>query len=175
MDADRPNVPSPAANARCVAVDCAVTITTLSPATELEAAFWGGFVAAEGCFTGAGGRMFQFAVELGASDQGACHRLRSVLGIGRLVESPKRQARYDDEVAYIVNRTADLLDVIVPFMDEHLPDSYKRTQYLAWRARLLKYWEHDMRRCRPCTVEGCTGPQRAKGLCRHHYYQEYRR
>jgi hypothetical protein len=58
-------------------------------------------------------------------------------------------------------------------MDEHLPDSHKRTQYLVWRAQLLDYWEHRARRRRPCTVAGCEQPQRAKGVCRHHYYERY--
>ena len=58
---------------------------------------------------------------------------------------------------------------------EHLPPSYKRTQYEAWRAELLRYWEVDARRRRPCAVDGCDEPLRAKGLCRHHYYETYGR
>jgi hypothetical protein len=142
------------------------------------AAFVAGFVVAEGCFTLArrsGIGRFRFAIGLGAIDGDLCRMFVAYFGVGRIVEWPRRKEHYDDEVAYVVNRTADLVEVIVPFMDEHLPDSYKRTQYLAWRARLLEYWEHDMRRRRPCSVEGCTGPQRAKGLCRHHYYEQYRR
>jgi hypothetical protein len=60
----------------------------------------------------------------------------------------------------------------VPFMDAHLPPSYKREQYLAWRGRLLDYWEHRAKRVRPCTVEGCEKPRRAHGLCRHHLYKQ---
>jgi hypothetical protein len=26
---------------------------------------------------------------------------------------------------------------------------------------------------RPCTVPGCNKPRRAKGLCRHHYYEAH--
>ena len=63
----------------------------------------------------------------------------------------------------------------MPFMDEHLPPSHKREQYLVWRAQLLDYWEHQARRRRPCRVEGCAEPTRAKGLCRRHYFAEFRR
>lgn len=48
-------------------------------------------------------------------------------------------------------------------MDEHLPRSYKREQYLEWRARLLDYWEYRAKRIRPCTVNGCAEPRRLTG------------
>ena len=38
---------------------------------------------------------------------------------------------------FIVRRMRDLVEVIVPFMDEHLPPSYKRDQYEVWRTALL--------------------------------------
>ena len=72
-----------------------------------------------------------------------------------------------------MRRLRELVEVIVPFMDEHLPPSYKRDQYEVWRGALLDYWEHDARRRRPCTVVGCTVLQRAKGLCRRHYYEAF--
>ena len=72
-----------------------------------------------------------------------------------------------------VRKLKDLVDVVVPFMDEHLPASHKREQYLVWRAQLLDYWEHRARRRRACTVEGCEKPQRAKGVCRGHYYERF--
>ncbi len=75
----------------------------------------------------------------------------------------------------MIGSLADLIEVVVPFMDEHLLSSHKRTQYLAWRADLLDYWEHKAKRRRPCTVDGCDEPRRARGLCRRHYYQRYRR
>jgi hypothetical protein len=59
-------------------------------------------------------------------------------------------------------------------MDEHLPPSYKRDQYLRWRVELVTYWEDKARRRRPCSVGGVT-PRAGFGLCRHHYVHEYRR
>lgn len=134
-----------------------------------------GFVAAEGCFLATdGGTRFALAIGLGAADSDTCELLRGVVGVGRVTTSPRRQAHFDDEVTWKVQSLADLVDVVVPFMDEHLAPSYKRVQYEAWRARLLGYWSHEAKRVRPCTAEGCDLPRRAKGLCRRHYYAAYR-
>jgi len=108
-----------------------------------------------------------------------CEALIDFFAVGIVVESPRRQAHYDDEVTFTVQSTHDLIGVIIPFMDEHLPESYKREQYLAWRERLFAFWDHKARRVRvqvaPCSVEGCDRLQRALGLCRHHYYVAHRR
>ena len=121
-------------------------ITTDLPATEV-ADFLGGFVAAEGCFTHSG-RRFRFAVQLGAVDGGMCGVFADVLGCGTIHRYPRRRPHYDDEVVFAVQSLADLVEVVVPFMDVHLPASYKRVQYLAWRAELLDAWEHRSRRPR---------------------------
>jgi hypothetical protein len=143
------------------------------PATDI-AAFVGGFVAAEGSFTISGRPpSFTFAVGLGALDKGMCQGLQSFLGVGHLTAFARRRVHYDDEVCFAVRSLRDLVEVVVPFMDEHLPPSYKRIQNETWRARLLDYWEHDAKRVRPCSVEGCKRPRRAKGLCRSHYYAAF--
>jgi hypothetical protein len=99
-----------------------------------------------------------------------CNVMHDLLGVGHTYESPRRKEHYDDEVSYIVQSLPELITVVVPFMDAHLPQSYKREQYLAWRERLLDYWEHRAKRVRPCTVDGCEKPRRAHGLCRQHLY-----
>jgi hypothetical protein len=103
--------------------------------------------------------------------------LHDHLGCGRIARHGRRKPHYDDEVVFVVKRLRDLVEVIVPFMDEHLPPSYKRDQYQVWRAALVDYWQRGARRPgrRPCTIAGCDRPQRAKELCRHHYFKEYRR
>lgn len=147
----------------------------MKPDTEAIAAFLAGFAAGEGCFSGsADGRRFIFEVGLGAIDRGMCEALHEFLGVGFVRDYPRRQPHYDDETTYSVQSIRDLIDVVVPFMDEHLPASYKREQYVEWRARLLDYWEHKAKRVRPCTVDGCQEPRRAHGLCRHHLYRQYR-
>jgi hypothetical protein len=102
-----------------------------------------------------------------------CDLLESFLGVGHVYESQRRKATYDDESNFHTSRLSDLIQVVVPFMDEHLPPSYKRKQYLTWRQRLLDYWEHRAKRVRLCTVEGCESPRRAHGLCRHHLFKVY--
>ena len=126
----------------------------MQPDTEGIAAFLGGFVAAEGCFTGSGDRHFRFSVGLGAEDRAMCTVLLIVLDVGGVSTSRRRRAHYDDEVQFWVQSIRDLVEVVVPFMDAHLPESHKRRQYLEWRARLLDHWEHRARR-------GRTSPRRA--------------
>jgi len=117
--------------------DSADPITTRSPATD-ALAFIGGYVCAEGCFTRAAPmRDFRFTIGVGAEDEPLLHWIRSILGVGRVNRYPRRQPHYDDEAVFAVAARRDLVEVIVPFMDEWLPESYKREQYLAWRADLL--------------------------------------
>lgn len=142
----------------------------------IDPAALAGFTAGEGCFTVTGSPpSFSFVVGLGATDAGMCQAFRDFLGVGTLHWYPRRKPHFDDEAKFQVRKLSDLVGVVVPFMDEHLPPSYKRLQYLDWRAQLLEYWEHQARRPRvrqtPCTVDGCPNLQRARGLCRHHYYK----
>jgi hypothetical protein len=146
----------------------------VQPATVV-AAFVAGFIVAEAVFTASPPRKFRFAVALGGTDRQTCIGLRSFFGVGAVHDFPRRRPHYDDEVSFQVQSIRELVTVVVPFMDEHLPPSHKREQYLTWRAALLDYWEHHAQRRRPCTIEGCEQPQRAKRLCRHHYYLAFGR
>jgi hypothetical protein len=142
----------------------------VSPATDIGA-FVAGFVAAEGTFVVSGEPpKFTFAVGLGALDGATSVGIQNYLGAGSLVRSPRRRAHYDDEVTFAIQSLRDHVAVTVPFMDEHLPESHKREQYVVWRERLLDYWEHRAKRVRPCSVAGCDTPRRAHGLCRRHLY-----
>jgi hypothetical protein len=113
------------------------------------AAFLGGFTAAEGCFTrhetGGTRQRFAFRVGLGATDSAMCDLYRSSLGVGRIVRSPRRKPHYDDEITFSVQSLGELVDVVVPFMDQWLPMSHKREQYLTWRRELLRYWTTSSR------------------------------
>lgn len=134
----------------------------------------GGFVAAEGCFVRSSYRdrpSFAFVVAVGAADERACTWLASFFGCGTIHHYARRRAHYDDEVRFQVRKLRDLVEVVVPFMDEHLPPSYKREQYHVWREELLRYWEHDARRRRPCVVEACDRPAVAHGRCHKHDMQ----
>lgn len=124
---------------------------------------------------GAGPGCFQCAVALGATDAGMCEMLHEFLGIGRVHRYQRRRPHYDDEVVWMVRSMRELVETLVPFLDEHLPASYKREQYGLWRGELMTYWDQRARRPRPCIVDGCAAPRRAKDLCRRHYYQAYGR
>jgi hypothetical protein len=150
-----------------------VSTTTNSPVTDV-ASFVAGLIVAEGCFTRTRND-FAFAVTLGSDDRGSVEALHAFLALGRLVEHRRRKPHYQDEVTFVVKALGDLVDVVVPFMDGHLPPSYKRQQYETWRNELLEYWDTKAKRRRPCTADGCEAPRRAKGLCRHHYYEAYGR
>jgi hypothetical protein len=174
-DEARPPVQNPGATNRCADVACAAATTTVPPATDLSA-YVSGFVAAEATFTVTGSPpSFTFAISLGAQDRASCALACQLFDRGHAWAYPRRHAHFDDEVHFSVRKMKDLVEVVVPFMDEHLPPSHKREQYLVWRAQLLDYWKHDAKRRRPCTIDGCERLQRAKGLCRQHYFQQYRR
>jgi hypothetical protein len=120
-----------------------------------------------------GSKKFAFTVQLGAIDVDTCRKLKEFFGVGHVWRYSRRKAHYDDEVHFTVSKAQDLVDVILPFMDEHLPPSYKRQQYEAWKIQLLEYWEFGIKRLRVCVEPNCDALQRAKGLCRHHYYEAY--
>ena len=153
--------------------DAAFADATISkpPGTEL-AAHIAGFVVGEGTFTSTK-RAHTFAVMLAEVDALSCELLRSFFGVGSVYHYPRRKAHFDDFVLFQVRKTADLVQVIVPFMDEHLPPSFKRQQYTEWRARVMQFWDHDMKRRRPCKIEGCELLQKGRGVCRRHYYALY--
>jgi hypothetical protein len=169
----RPSARNPAAIDPCAVAASAGVITTVRPATEF-ADHIAGFVAAEGTFIVSGNPpSFTFAVALGSEDRESCASLSAYFGIGHVRAYSRRKAHFDDEIVFGIRKLKDLVEVVVPFMDEHLPPSHKREQYLAWRTQLLDYWEHRARRRRACTVEGCDKPQRAKGVCRRHHYERF--
>jgi hypothetical protein len=101
----------------------------VQPDTDALATFLGGFLAAEGCFSGSSkGNRFILEVGLGASDREMCELLHSFLGIGHVYDSARRKPHHDDEAVFHATALRELLDVVLPFMDAHLPASYKRKQ-----------------------------------------------
>ena len=128
---DAPSAPRRDATSQSGAAVCADPTTTVSPDIDALALFAAGVVAGEGCFTrtqSGGHPRFMFEVGMGATDTHLCGFLRDLLGVGRLHFSPRRRPHYDDEITYVVGRLRDLVEVVIPFMDGHLPPSYKRVQ-----------------------------------------------
>jgi hypothetical protein len=135
-------------------------------------AWIGGFTAAEGAFTRSHHPpKFGFVIALASLDSSVCDTVHEFLEVGTVAIYPRRKAHYCDVVVYQVRSLSDLVNTVVPFMDEHLPASHKREQYLRWRRELLQYWEKEAKRVRPCTEAGCDAPRRAHGLCRHHLFK----
>jgi hypothetical protein len=70
---------------------------------------------------------------------------------------------------------ADHHRATIPFADAYLPPSAKRRQFEHWRSSLVVY-ERDRptqwgRGPSTCSVDGCDGAVRGRGLCRHHYHR----
>ena len=98
--------------------------------------FLAGFVAAEGCFAHSGAR-FRLAVALADDDVAGVELLRAFTGVGTICRSPPRSERTKGAVIWAVQSRVELLDVVVPWLDDHLAPCHKRQQYEAWRAALL--------------------------------------
>lgn len=128
---------------------CADLTTTVLPARDLAAPV-AGFVAAEGHLGASGtGTRLRLAVGLAAVDEGSCQLLLELFGIGTITRSPRRRAHEDDEGSWQVQWPPDLVEVVVPFMDDHLPPSHERDRYEVWRAALLERWVTG------CRAGGC--------------------
>ena len=97
--ADHPNARSTPATVLSEVAASAEATTTVLPVTE-TAAFLGGFVAAEGCFTRTRNR-FRFAIVVGSKDAAMCEIAARVLGAGFVLSSPRRQPHFDDEAIFV--------------------------------------------------------------------------
>ncbi len=147
----------------------------MKPATKTRLDFLGGFVSGEGYFGIHGNPpKFRFAIGLGAQDYDICIVFQETLGVGRVYWYERRKIHYDDEVSFVVQSLKELIYTIVPFMDDHLPASYKRVQYEAWRKELLNYWETRARKVQTCSIEGCKDFRKSHGVCRKHLWKVYR-
>ena len=150
--ARRPSRRTWTARSRCAVQPLGAILAT---ATRV-AAFHVGFSAAEGCFTGNGR-------DVPLPRRPNAWRGCAILAVtSRFVAATEAALRRRGAVHGAVG-ARELVEVVVPFMDAHLPPSHKRTQYLEWRARLLDHWEHRARGG-PCSVTGC-GESRAKRPC----------
>lgn len=104
-----------------------------------------GFVAGEGTFVHTPPRRFRFAVSVSSCDAAMCLLAHDFLRVGSVTTSAPRRANHTEVVTFAVQSLVDLVEVVVPFMDEHLPPCHKRDQYLSWRKQLLRYWRTSAR------------------------------
>lgn len=142
----------------------------------------GGFVAGEGCFTIAtrreefragGARLrFVFQLQVARRDLAMLVALRNFFGVGGIHHSRARRATWQPTSTFTVASLRSHHKATIPFADRFLLASAKRNQFEAWRGAMERYEPQIPRHTRSvCSVEGCEGLVRGRGLCRSHYYQ----
>lgn len=133
-----------------------------------------GFIAGDG-YLWAGTRRFALVVHLAIDDRASCESLqRAFGGAGTIRELPSRGPGQRPTVVFRINRLDDLATRVVPLLDAWLPPCHRRSQFEPWRDAILRQVE-VRRRSRECTIDGCVGEHRARGLCRHHYFVQFGR
>jgi hypothetical protein len=141
-----------------------------------------GFIAGEGCFTttrlesfadGSPRVRWKFQVAVATRDRPLLEALREFLGVGAISDAPPRREHWQPISTFTVSSRRALLRQVVPFADRYLLRSAKRSQFETWRSALRDYDElHPPRSRSKCSVPGCDGFVRGRGLCRSHYYRE---
>jgi hypothetical protein len=141
----------------------------------------GGFVAGEGCFTtkrlepfrdGSPRSLWLFQVAVATRDRPLLEALRVFLGAGAITDAQRRREHWQPISTFSVSSRRALREHVVPFADGYLLPSAKRTQYETWKSALLEYdVRHPPRTRSTCSMPGCSGLVRGRGLCRSHYYR----
>jgi hypothetical protein len=146
----------------------------------------GGLVAGEGCFSitrastqprrdGSMRLRFVFSVTMATRDREIVEALRNHLGVGSIEIKLPRDPRHLEQVRLTVNSRRAHFAATIPYMEQYLLPSAKRTQYERWRDALI---EHELahpskygKGPSPCSEPGCDKAVRGRGLCRSHYYR----
>jgi LAGLIDADG endonuclease len=118
-----------------------------------------GFVDGEGCFSisvvrNPGCRLgwqvqHEFSVTQGASSRPALELLIEEFGCGTVIANSRHDNHREQLLRFSVKRRSDLLEVVVPFFEEHPLRTAKRSDFERFRAVL-----HSMQTGRHLTEEG---------------------
>ena len=111
----------------------------------------------------------------GAKDEETIDLFEAFFGCGRTTWRRRRRSHYDDEVTFVRAAAPRPRGGDRP-VHGRAPSAFlqARASTKVWRAALLDYWEHSARRRRTVHRGRLRAPsQRAKGLCRRHYYEAF--
>jgi hypothetical protein len=115
---------------------------------------------------------FVFSVSVATRDRPMLDALRQFLGAGSIHTSPARRANWQPMATFTIASNKGHRRATIPFADTFLLPCAKRRQFEQWRERLVEHErEHPSRQRSQCSVEGCAGLVRGRGLCRSHYYR----
>jgi hypothetical protein len=107
-------------------------------------------------------------------DRPLLEALREFLGYGSLYDRSPPNGRWQPTVTFTVNSITAHRFATIPFADQFLLPSAKRTQFELWRRALDSYEKAHPNRYgkgrSSCSEPGCDRPVRGRGLCRTHYY-----
>jgi hypothetical protein len=144
----------------------------------------GGVVAAEGSFwssrlppraDGSERKRFAFSVTLASRDRALLEALQNFLSAGSIRDAPAGKAHWQPTSTFAIVGHRDHHRATIPFALTFLAPSAKREQFDRWLNDLVAYeaahpsrWGQGRSQC---SVPGCEGLVRGRGLCRSHYYQ----
>jgi hypothetical protein len=112
---------------------------------------------------------------MASRDSDLLDQLRTALGFGSIHERPPARPGWQPTSVYSVTSRKVHFASTIPFMERYLLPSAKREQFERWRDELRRYDalhpNPAVRGRSTCSVEGCGGLVRGRGLCRSHYYR----
>jgi hypothetical protein len=113
-----------------------------------------------------------FQIAVATRDRHLLDALRTYLGAGSIYDQPRRKRHWQPTSTLCVASRKAHRERVIPFADQFLLPGAKRRQFETWRESLHRYEHlHPPRRRSVCSMEGCDGLVRGRGLCRSHYYR----
>jgi hypothetical protein len=156
-------------------------------ASALAGCFFGGLVAAEGCFgivqmsarrrDGSLRLRFVLSLKMAAWDRPLLTSLQRFLGAGAVNDFAPRKPGWQPTASFTISGRFTHNRVTIPFAEGYLPRaSQKWQQFLHWRGDLRAYEARHPSQWgkgpSTCSVPDCPDPVRGRGCCRRHYYRE---
>lgn len=123
--------------------------------------FIAGFIAGEGHFADDNGNRFYYlSIDLHERDIGMLETIQKVLGGGKIDRYPYRPRM----VRYYIGGVDNIKNIVIPFMDKYLIDSYKVEQYKWWKNEFLKRSKQVLKNREERVKRGLLNKQKIVGL-----------